>query len=165
MHLFTTRFLSPFAKDEIVNVDVRLEVVLKQFNEIPWYEYIQKSFDMDITNEGIVINDFWCFVIEYQINNTIFKMLLIPNYASTKSFPEKDIRFSIEYFRPKMIKTSKFNQFFGCPKEKLVKDYNTHIKELRLEDITMILCHFIKLEHKILDTIFIKQGNVIDSFH
>jgi len=158
MQEFTTRFLNPFVKEEIVKNLVNGESVLQIFNVIPWYKYIKNSFEAAISCEEITINEFWYLSIEHNKNNKLFVLLIVPNFASSDTFSESDIRFSIEYFRPKMIKTCKINQFFGGAKEKLKEDYSSYSKDLTLNTTFKIISNFTKLEHKALESKLITQG-------
>ncbi|QXP59330.1 hypothetical protein [Olleya sp. HaHaR_3_96] len=88
--------------------------------------------------------------LEYASNKQSFNLLIVPNFASSNNFTEKDITFSLEYTRPKQIMTSKFTQFFGGAKQKWV-DHNTHIKDLKILETQNLIEAFVSDNHSILD--------------
>ncbi|QCE42433.1 hypothetical protein [Psychroserpens sp. NJDZ02] len=150
MQHFTTKFLNPFSEQEVTNTNLSPKEVLLKFRETEWYEYIKKSFKAATDSSSKpVLNDFWYFTINYVSNKQNFNLLIVPTFASSNNFTERDITFSVEYTRPKQIMTSKFNQFFGGAKQKWV-DHNTHIKNLKIPETQNLIEAFVNDNHSLL---------------
>ncbi len=153
MNNFSIVYLSPYILKEQELGFFDEDQLVDEFNKIPWYENIMDCFydgssavpPKDyIKTEGktTIQNVYWHFGIASEYLGKRLVIYIIPNYAIDTNFKKTDIRFSIEYGRPKKEKTSKLARFFGAPPEKTNPQFTTHITDITFNETRKIITEF-----------------------
>ena len=157
-------FLDPFMEKELVKEGISKKQVLADFEKINWHELVKDSFSGNQDGntkkkEADPRNDFWYFNISYSdVKHQKSQLLIVPNFAINDSFLENDLRFSLEYSRPKMVEVPKWKQFFGSADKKLVTDFSTCIREINFIDTRDLLVQFLDGENRILENRITETG-------
>ena len=156
MNNFAVNILDPFKKNEQSLNLLNEKEVLDEFMKIPWYENIMEIFyshnsESRNREERFVYNDYWCFSIETKHSGKKQLINIVPNYAIDSSFSKEDIRFSLEYMRPKKEKRSKLSRLFGGPQEKLNANYATNLIDNTIDETKEIINNFVEQDFYILE--------------
>lgn len=65
---------------------------------------------------------------------------------------KSNVRFDVEFRRPKLQVTSSFFPFFGKAKEKLNPEYVSHAKEFKVEEVSDLIGDFMGFENELLES-------------
>ena len=146
-------FLDPFMKEEIIQENITKKELLNEFKKINWSNLVLDYYYFNNNeNKACVINDFWYFQISYfNLNGQIFKLLIVPDFALSEALAKKELKFSIEYFRPKNTKAPIWKKILGDSKKILKIDYSSCTWQISLGETIKMVDLFLEGLHNDLD--------------
>ena len=154
---FRYEFLDPFMEKELLKDGITKDQVLTDFEKINWHKLVIDTFSENQNvntdkKEAAPRNDFWYLNISYSdLQCQKSQLLIVPNFACKASFSENDLRFSLQYMRPKMVEIPTWKKLFGGVDKKLKNDFSSCKREINIIETKDLLFHFLKGENNILE--------------
>ena len=158
MASFTVEYLDPCEEEASKKSLSNKQNIINKFESIDWFQHKKDViYSHNAPDEGFLhgnaLHDYYYFSVRYLDHNQHpFDLNIVAAISDGSIGTKSNVRFDVEFRRPKLEATSKFFQLFGKAKEKLNPEYMSHAKDFTIEEVSKLMGEFMSFKNDLVES-------------